>query len=275
MKYKIEATIPTTQYGNIRPSFELESGEDEGVAFETLKNLWNRFGEVPLKDKTGNGVKVSTFTGEDILWNEAAHIYTDMQGNVLLSGSKYADMHSPKFDLEMMLPKTANAWGVPQEDLRSIWKFNGEVSTNYGTAIHKALELYHLYNELGSKIQAKKELEDNYILPKNKYLRDIVVSFISQFGANAHVEVLISDVANKMAGTIDRLEFISDKVVRVGDYKTNTELDSKKLLKYQKQLSYYAHILINKGYTVEGLDLFHLDQNDGWVRTKLDVLPLE
>jgi len=275
MKYKIEATIPTTQYGNIRPSFEIEEGQDEAVAFDTLKSLWSRFGEVPLKDKNTGGVKVTTFTGEEILWNESSHTYTDMAGNVLLSGSKYADMHSPKFDMEMILPKTSKAWEVEEKVLKDIWKFNGDISTNYGTAIHKALELYHLYHETGKQIQDKKELEVNYILPKNKYLRDIVTSFIKEFGAKAEVEVLISDVANKMAGTIDRLEILEGNVVRIGDYKTNAELDSKKILKYQKQLSFYAHILINKGYKVQGLDLFHLDQNDGWIKTELEVLPLE
>lgn len=275
MKYTIEATIPVVQYGNLKPVIEVESPEDEALAVDTIKRLWQRFGETPMKDKTDGGVKVTTFTGEEILWNESSHTYTDLKGNVLLSGSKYADMHSPKFDMDMMLPKTASSWGVDEKDLKDVWKFTGDISTSYGTAIHKALELYHLYHEIGKKIQDKKELEVNYILPKNKYLRDIVTNFIKEFGSNAKVEVLVSDVANKMAGTIDRLEIVEGNVVRVGDYKTNAELDSKKLLKYQKQLSFYAHILNNKGFKVQGLDLFHLNQDDGWVRTQLEVLPLE
>lgn len=275
MRYTIEATIPVVQYGNLKPVIEVESPEDEALAVDTIKRLWERFGESPIKDKTGGGVKLKTFTDEEILWNEATHTYTDMAGNVLLSGSKYADMHSPKFDMEMMLPKTAKAWDVPEEIIKDIWKFNGEVSTNYGTAIHKALELYHRYAKHGAAIQAKKELDFNYVLPKNNALRKIVESFVNEFGCDAMSEVLISDVANRMAGTIDRLQIIEGNVVRIGDYKTNNDMDAKKLLKYQKQLSFYAHILINKGYKVQGLDLFHLDQNDGWVKTELEVLPLE
>lgn len=275
MKYTIEATIPVVQYGNIKPMIEVESPEDEASAVEIIKSLWQRFGESPIKDKQGGGVKVTSFTGEELIWNEATHTYTDLAGNVLLSGSKYADMHSPKFDLEMMLPKTATAWGVEVDDLRELWKMNGNISTGYGSAIHTALEIYHRFSAMGDKIKEKKELEANYVLPKNKHLRKIVESFVEQFGTDALSEVLISDVANKMAGKIDRLQFVGDKVVRVGDYKTNAEMDSKKLLKYQKQLSYYAHILINKGYIVEGLDLFYLDQDDGWVKTEMEVLPLE
>ena len=275
MKYTIEATIPVVQYGNLKPVIEVESPEDEALAVDTIKRLWQRFGETPMKDKTDGGVKVTTFTGEEILWNESSHTYTDLKGNVLLSGSKYADMHSPKFDMDMMLPKTASSWDVNEKDLKDVWKFTGDISTSYGTAIHKALELYHLYHEIGKKIQDKKGLEVNYILPKNKYLRDIVTNFVKEFGSNAKVEVLVSDIAKGMAGTIDRLEIVEGNVVRVGDYKTNAELDSKKLLKYQKQLSFYAHILNNKGFKVQGLDLFHLNQDDGWVRTQLEVLPLE
>jgi RecB family exonuclease len=78
-----------------------------------------------------------------------------------------------------------------------------------------------------------------------------------------------------MAGTIDRLAITGDKKCRVGDYKTNNEMDAKKLLKYQKQLSYYAHILMNKGWTVEGLDIYYLNAEDGWSVETLTVLELE
>lgn len=275
MKYKIEATIPTTQYGNIRPTFEVESDGEEEKALSELKNLWDRYGESTLKDKQGGGKQVTTFTGEDIIWNEETHTYTDLQGNVLKSGSQYANETSPKFDLEMMLPKTAKAWEVPEEELRSIWKFNGDIANHWGSAVHMALELYHNHHYTGDVIKTKKELERNYVLPKNSYLRKIVLEFIELAGADASCEVLVSDVANGMAGTIDRLVITGENTCRIGDYKTNNEMDKKKLLKYQKQMSFYAHILQNKGWTVEGLDLYYLNADDGWSIETLEVLPLE
>lgn len=277
MKIKLEATIPTVQYGNIRPIFELDSNDEQEQAVQALSELWNRFGEAPLKDKHTGGVKVPSFTGEELMWNEATHTYTDMQGNILMSGSQYANEHSPKFDLEMMLPKTATAWGVQEEELRSIWKFNGDIANNWGHAVHLALELYHKHGATGEAIKVKKELDQNYVLPKNSYLRKIVLEFLELAGTDAVTEVLVSDVANKMAGTIDRLTILDEanKVCRVGDYKTNNEMDSKKLLKYQKQLSFYAHILQNKGWTVTGLDLYYLNADDGWSHEVLEVLPLE
>lgn len=282
--YKIEATIPTTQYGNIRPVFEVESPEQEEEVLGTLKRLWSRFGETPLKDKqavdttaTGSVVPVETFTGETVMWDEANHIYRDMKGNVLLSGSKYADQHSPKFDKGIILPKTAKKWGVDEKDLDTIWSWRGDMANTFGSAIHRALELVHKYNHVGKTIQDNEGLEDNYVLPKNAYLRQVVDSFVSQFGTSALPETVVSDVNNGRAGTVDRLEIIDaeSKVCRVGDYKTNIELDKKKLLKYQKQLSFYAHILMAHGWTVTGLDIFHLDHNDGWSKIELDVLDLE
>lgn len=277
MKYTIEATIPVVQYGNIKPMIEVDSIESEDEAVDTIKRLWDRFGESPIKDKTGGGVKLTTFTGEEVIFNEDNHTYTDLVGNVLLSGSRYADKFSPKFDMAMMLPKTSKSWEVPEDVIKDMWKSSGDISTGYGSAIHTALELYHKYHAYGEQIQKKKELDHNYVLPKNKYLKDIVLSFVEKFSLNGLPEVLVSDVANKMAGSIDRLEIVDEakKIARIGDYKTNYDMDAKKILKYQKQLSFYAHILQNKGWTVQGLDLYYLDQDDGWVKTELEVLPLE
>jgi hypothetical protein len=282
LKYIIEATVPTTQYGNIRPTFELEEDGDEALALEKLHALWAKYGEKPLRVSEGqiegNNAKIerrTTFTGEEILWNESTHTYTDLQGNVLRSASQYANEHSPKFDMDMLLPKTAKAWEVDEAELRQIWKMNGDVSNQWGSVVHTALELYHNHHATGQKIKDKKELDDNYVLPKNSYLRRIVKEFVAIAGTDALCEVLVSDVANKMAGTIDRLVITGEKTCRIGDYKTNNEMDSKKLLKYQKQLSYYAHILINKGWTVAGLDIYYLNADDGWSVETLEVLPLE
>jgi hypothetical protein len=275
MKYTIEATIPTTQYGNIRPKFELDTDEEQEQAFRALSELWQRFGETPLKDKQGGGVKMVSLTGEEILYDDATHSYFDLNGNRLMSGSEYADLNSPKFDMDMLAPKSAKDWGVEESKVREIWKASASIANNYGSAIHDALEAYHKYHKIGAQIQEKRGLEENYILPKNPHIRETVLQFVNKFGADALAEVLVSDVANKRAGRIDRLQILDNGVCRIGDYKTNADLDSKKKLKYQKQLSFYAAILQAKGWKVLGLDLFHLDPVEGWVKTEMEVLPLD
>jgi hypothetical protein len=174
----------------------------------------------------------------------------------------------------MMLPKTANSWGVDAEALRDVWKLNGDISNQFGSAIHSALELYHRHHALGSAVSEKQGTEVNYVLPKNKFIRDAVLSFVDKFGVDGLSEVLVSDVANKMAGTIDRLQVTGDKRCRIGDYKTNNDLDKKKITKYGLQLNFYAQILKNHGWTVEGLDLFHFG-DDGWTKHELEMVAIE
>lgn len=279
MRYEIEATIPTTQYGNIRPKFVIEGEGDESLAMEKMTALWDKYGEKPLRTSTGqiegNKVKLQTFTSEEILWDEANHKYYGLHGAQLESGSKYAERVSPKFDKANILPKTAKAWGVPEDFLEDMWKLQGDISNGYGTAIHAALDIWHKYGKVGGDIMVNKGLEYNYALPKNKHIRDIVVLFESTFDSDAMTEVLVSDVANLMAGRIDRLQILDEagKVCRVGDFKTNNDIDDKKLKKYQHQLSFYAHILKNKGWTVQGLDIYHYD-GDKWEKKELDVLDL-
>jgi len=277
MRYTIEATIPVVQYGNIKPSIQVESPAEEAEALAVIRRLWDAYGEQPIKDKTGGGVRVDTFTGEVVFYDDINHIYTDEKGNKLLSGSKYAEKYSPKFEKDKILPKTANAWGVTERELDEIWTLNGDISTCFGNAIHKALELAHKHWATGEAIQSKKEFEKNYVLPKNEFIADAVTKFVEQFGVNAKSEVMVSDVSNGMVGTIDRLEMVAGKdsmKVRVGDFKTNNELSKKDLDKYQKQLSFYAHILINKGWEVEGLDIFHWDGTT-WNKIELPIVPLE
>lgn len=279
MKYKLGAVIPTTQYGNLQPEIELEGDSLEALHEEAMAHIgkvWRENGSSPLTVNKSGGKEVLTFTGERIMYDDEAHRYTDMAGNELLSGSKYADQFGKKFDSLVMIPKTAKAWGVEEKDLGDLWEMNAKVSTEYGSSIHTALEIYHRYHGLGAKVQEAKKLEFNYCLPKNIHVRTAVLKFIEQFGVNALPEVFVSDVRNKRVGQIDRLEVLDpdQKIARIGDYKSNNEMDKDKLVKYQNQLSFYAHILMAHGWTITGLDMFHLT-GKGWAKTELAVLPLQ
>jgi len=277
MKYKIEATIPSTQYGNIRPTFEVTELNQQDEVIEELSKLWNRFGDKPMQDRSLGGETITTFTGEKVIWNESTHTYTDMAGKVLLSGSKYASQHSPAFPKDIILPKTAAKWGVAEELISDMWDIKGSASLDLGNAVHKALEMYHLYHVDGAHIQEVTKADANYALPKQPYLKRLVLDFVEKFGDTAMSEVVVSDVENGMAGTIDRLLIVDEakKVCRVQDYKSNTEIKKPKMLEYQKQLSYYSHILINHGWEVQGMDLFYLDEDELWLKEELEVLELE
>ena len=285
VKYKLKATIGLPNYSNIQPEVELE-GEDinelHASAMAHISEVWAKYGERPLKGLEANFggnkelVELISFTGDTILYDESGHRYLDKEGNVFLSGSKYAESVSPKFNKGVILPKTAMAWGVNAEELDAVWGINGKVATEYGSSIHLALENWFKYGEMGAKIAEAKELPFNYVLPKNDHIRSVVELFVSTFGLNGALsELLITDTKAMRAGRIDLLEVLDKdkKVCRVGDYKTNKELDKKKILQYQHQMSFYAHILIASGWTVEGLDIYHYN-GDVWEKISLDVLDL-
>lgn len=284
MKYKLGATIPTTKYGNLLPEIELEGDDLEALhaqAAAHIEKVWEEYGEVPMKGKVAsvnplNQKEILTFTGEKILYDDVSHTYWDKDGNVLLSGSKYAEQFSKPFDAQMMAEKAGKSWGVDEKMLAEFWKLNGQISNEYGSSIHSALEAYHRYGAMGETIKEHKKLKDNYVLPKNKHIRWAVEDFIAKFGSNALPEVMVSDVKNKRAGQIDRLVVINPegKVCRVQDFKSNNELTKEKIRCYQHQLSFYAGILTEFGWTVEGLDIFHLTDK-GWEKTEMEVLPIK
>lgn len=279
-KYELTAVIPTVQYGNMQPRIILE-GEDinelHAKADAFMQERWKEYGGAPLAKKEAGGKKVLTFTGEDVMYNDETHEYFDMKGNVLLSGSTYAKRFTKEFDKAKMIPRCAKAWNVPEEAVSAIWDLNAKVSTEYGSSIHTALELYHRYHVDGATIQQNKKGagDANYVLPKNAHIRQAVLSFVEKFGTNGLPEVFVSDVANGRVGQIDRLEILDEekKIARVQDYKSNNEMDDDKMLGYQHQLSFYANILKAHGWTIPGLDLFHFLEGE-WHHTELPVLDL-
>ncbi len=289
IKYKLSATIPAVQYGNIIPEIELEGDsidELHATAMAHIEKVWAKYGERPLKSASaisdfGGGSttpleRLSSFTNEEILYDGENHKYYTLDMVPLLSGSAYANNVSPKFDRGAILPKTAKAWGVDEAVLSDMWTLGGLISTEYGASIHTALDVWCKYKDVGAKIKEQKGLDYNYVLPKNAHIRDIVLEFDALLGKVGTIsEVLVTDINNRMAGKIDLLEIIDKdkKVCRIGDYKTNNDLDDKKLQKYQHQLSFYAHILKNHGWTVQGLDIFHYD-GATWHRVELEVLDL-
>ncbi len=287
MKIELGAVIPTIQYGNIQPKFEVEAESIEaGLAIiePQIKALYDKYSEKPLVTHVGalgsttdDFVERVTFTGETILWSESKHEYRDLDGKVLLGGSTYAHQFEKEFDLKMMLPRCSKAWGVSEEVIADIWSKNSQVSTSFGDALHKALESIHIHYGAGEQIRRMKKQKagaerlENGAIPRQPVLRKAILAFVDQFGIDALPEVLISDVANGRAGSIDRLKILDKdkKICRVQDYKTSA-MDSDKTLVYQHQLSFYAKILQEKGWTVAGLDIFDWD-GDKWTLQELEI----
>jgi len=295
----IESTIPTVQYGNVRTLFEGEIDEGEtfedvrnDILRETKKISDMVAGEVYTFDVRGLPVSqgipqpevlntstkqlTSELTGVSVFYNDALHAYTDAEGNKYLSGSKFPEKFYADFDSQMIIDKLVAKYpGMSGLEIAEMWKRNGEASTSLGSAVHAALENFDKHSTMGEIMGGD---DANKALSKNFLIRTIVEKFHEGRGAEDVLsEAFVANEEFKLAGTIDRLLFVDreKKIVRVQDYKTDGNIQDKKyqvkdspmkgkvpntLLGYHLlQLSFYAFILKEAGYTVEGLDIFWLN----------------
>lgn len=174
--------------------------------------------------------------------------------------------YSPPFPKELIASKVAEANSrkgeLPDtiEDVIDSWDRNGEVACDYGNAVHGAVENYIKH---GAK-------------PKAKYLLDIVNSFIDLGLGKCVSEQIIFHDEYQVSGTMDILEQVDGKKVRLLDIKTNGDLTTAKgkLLApfnnmkntkfnvYTLQLSTYAYLLRCRGYEVEKAQILHVVDKD-------------
>lgn len=288
---ELEATIPTVQYGNIKPSISLSSDE-YGGDWELMRND----GLLKLKSISdmvaGDGytfdirgistnvpseIKTSKLTNVSVFYDKDSHKYTDKDGNEYISGSVFPDAFYPSFDSKMILEQISKKHPlISSLDISKMWGANGDSSSTFGTAIHTALENYDRFNSIGATLAA--DGERNKALSKNPLIRAIVEAFHKDRGTeDVESECFVANKEYKLAGTIDRIKFIDreKKIVRIQDFKTDSDINEKRyqvkdspfkgkidntlLGLHFLQLSFYAFILQEAGYTVEGLDVFWLN----------------
>jgi hypothetical protein len=248
--------IPTKEpYAYIEFTFE-GTPEDAHAEYQRLTRL--------VQGKTEDGfMKTTTFTGEEIMYNEATHEYKSLDGKPLISGSAYKKSLEAPFPQDMA-KKVADKLGVPVEDIENMWALNSKTSTSFGTALHTGLELYRKYSHLKAK---------EYYLPKNTTIREAVLAFPEK-DIRGFCEVMVSDVRAGMVGQIDFLGITPDTGgYLVEDYKSDTTIE-KNLAGHFNQLSFYAHILINKNYRVETLIIWNWDGKE-WKKYTSPVLELK
>jgi len=292
--YKLKATIPTCSYGNLQPEIEVDSTDIDKAsefALDHIKELHSRFSDAPLKETTqqvSEVVKLESFNEDlTIEFDKNKHTYEDY-----ISGSVYASKFYKKFDGKSIAKNCEKSWGVPAQDIQDLWSSNAKVATDFGTIIHRTLEHYFNYESIASKISKARDDDENKAMPKHPILKSIIEGFtiIDKFEGEIMTEVFVTDKKNKRCGQIDRLLILDKekKVCRVQDYKVNIgaeeessnmkamkpydELPPNKLTKCQIQLSFYADILEQTGWTVEGLDAFYLE--DEWKHYSLDKLDI-
>lgn len=266
MKIRLGAVIPTVQYGNLQPEFELDTADylpprsggyivTEDMLMADLEGriqaLWDKYGEKPLTTNS-NSKRLKAFVGGEIDYDAGAHAYS-WNGQAYLSGSQYAKQFEKPFDAQKISQALAEKFKVDGAEIRKLWELKADISKGLGTMIHSALEMYGRYSDLAAALDKTTNLHDHPIVKK------AVESFYEAHKDKAEYEALIVDHQNKRAGQVDRLVILGDKHCRVEDYKCNAVMTPEKLKVYWKQLEFYGEIMEANGWKVDPPVIHHWD----------------
>ena len=272
----ITATIPVTgqSYTDLRPTISAETIDEYREQLAEVGRLAGNdaFVNRMIQNKAGK-VKMVTEQG-DLYFDPIAHTYEDADGNSFDTGSTWAKQFEKPFDPQLIAPKVAEKKLSTADKVIEGWNLKSEVSLSYGTTVHKALECGIKYDEL----------------PNNPHLATLVQDYLDMTHDDDQAsEVFVVDMEHKMCGTIDVLVNKGNKHVIIRDFKTGDiykkttltpeakelwpELENKTISIYQLQLSFYAYILANRGFSVEGLELW-AESAEAWEVVKLPVLDI-
>lgn len=273
------AVIPTTQYGNLQPSIEVEANDIEEAkdyAVPHIEALWAKYGSKPLetndqKRASSDRKLVKDIFGNEIFYDDNLHQYTNSLGEIYMSGSAFAEASEKPFASELISGKMAAKAGIGDEGaekIRDMWRLKADASASFGTAIHAALELYGRFKTLAETVGKDTHLHDNVTLKK------AVELFYEEHPNTDNIgyECLVVDHKKKRAGRIDRVEEEEDGVY-ITDFKTNFDV-KKSLKKYWLQLSFYAAIMKANGVNVKGLKIYHFN-GDNWTTIEHEVIDID
>lgn len=313
IKAVFDSTSPTVQYGNVHTVIEVEGDnwdEMRDLGLSKIAEVDAMVSPTPFTlKKAPKHTKASVtrieqitsrLTGVTLDYDPVEHIYLDVNGNKYLSGSVFPDQFYDKFDKTQAIALVQKAYpdsGITPEQLLDIWSTNGDISTNFGNAVHAALENYIKYNKVGdliSGVDKDGKKKANKSLSKNPFFTKLVNDYVAKFGIDGVLsEEFVADDKGH-CGRIDYVKIVDKdkKIIRIGDFKTDTDLFESKyqkkdspfktvikentLLTYHRfQMSYYAYILEQYGYTTEGIDIDWLNPKTlEWERHSTDVIDL-
>lgn len=197
-----------------------------------------------------------------VMFDEKNHVYYDEDGVQMISGSRYEAEYKPEANLYFAAKSTAKKLNVKATDITDIWNLNGELSMEYGTLIHKGLEVYFNNHELMvnmDKAKGQTHTASNFM---PHAIGSIVSKFVAlkypEFASLCKAEVFVRH--GNRCGFIDLLETVDGGVI-VHDYKIIKELKIinyrvyGKLDNYTLQQNFYRELLEANGYTVKGMVL--------------------
>lgn len=232
--------------------------------------------------------KVKVQYGDDdyIYFDEANHNAYDKDGKLLLSGSRFEEKYHPDFNAKYPAKAIAKRTGVFEADVINLWEHKRDISAQFGTLVHKALEEAHIFKEQLDKMDENLEENElfNRLLPNN--LAEIVQKYFD-FRKETTPEFLSHKIEpevrikyKNLTGIVDNLEWVDD-CFYIFDYKVTDEVKIVKYTggfknkKYTLQQNFYRHILEKAtGKKCLGMALMVWDGKE-WSREKIDNIEIE
>ena len=205
-----------------------------------------------------------------VMFNEAEHTYSK-NGLPYLSGSTFAHMFEKEFPRETVAQKVSAKNGNEIEDILASWDAKGEISTQYGTLIHKCIETFINYGA-----DAK---------PNNQYLADIVDDWDTVFddllGVSGTPERFVYDDIHQLCGVAD---FVDSTNHVLYDWKTGDihkkvqhtlgkEFPNDQLSLYTLQLNFYRYIIEQNGEKINKLVIGWLN-GEHWEKVDAPIIDI-
>ena len=200
---------------------------------------------------------------EKIIFEPQEHKYfwhrRDPPGVIeLTSVSKViASLHDPFDPTGEITSRFAKKHGKSVTEVKEEWARNNKESTDYGTQVHDALEHLILTGEI---------VNDQYAYFYEEFAK-------VKFEGKVYPEKRVYSTEHLICGTADILEFFPDKTFRVRDFKTNKKIEFDNpfnkwmngccshlpdinSVHYTIQLSLYAYMVEQFGFTCKGLNIY-------------------
>ena len=241
----------------------IEYGDDSAIEPENTKDL----------------IRQDVYIGDDdyVYFDPINHKAYDKNGKELLSGSNAEKMFLPEVNLNYAAKALSKTTGAKQEDILAAWDNKRDLSAEYGTMIHAALEKYLRYAPVLRKIDANQEREHTAKNWMPEALGDIVDKFVEASGIKDAKSVEVRIKSGNRTGIVDLLLMQDENTFTIYDYKIMPEVKEikykgfGKMMKYQIQQNFYREIIEDNGYKCNGMFLWNWDGKK-WNKIELSVI---
>lgn len=271
----ITATIPCAglSYTDLRPTITASSIDEYREQLIEVGKLAGNDAFVKrmstqLDAQTGpSGAPTSSqeVLGDGVLFNKEEHTYSK-NGLPYLSGSTFAHMFEKEFPKETIAKKVADRDNKEVDDVLAGWDSKGEISLQYGTLVHKCIEVWCKYGEE----------------PNNEYLKEIVKDWEEVFG-DAPIdfnELFVQDDTHQLCGVADAIgdgvlyDWKTGDIHKKAQHTLGKEFPNDQLSLYTLQLNFYKYIIEQNGGKIKKLIIGWLN-GEHWEKVDVPIIDIK